>query len=248
MSPTTTSAVPTSGYPPAASPGGRALGILLVAEAVLAIAPVVILGSAIGWPASLDRPAAEQLAAVAAAPGAVSLGYGLYLLYSLLIAPLMIGLAARLPGGLAHPLGASIAAFAVMSALARSLGILRWLTVMPALAAEHAAADAAGRSAIEPLFDALTTYGGGIGEVLGVSLLMACSLGLLCAAALRSGPPGLAMPRPLAVFGLVVSALLAGLALPSLGIAVELPVALAVSALSLWMLLLGGWMLRRTAE
>lgn len=37
-------------------------------------------------------------------------------------------------------------------------------------------------------------------------------------------------------------------ALPSLGIAVELPVALAVGLLSLWMLLLGLWMLRRTPE
>jgi hypothetical protein len=248
MNPATTSPVLQHGHPPTTHRDGRALGILLLVEALLALAPVLILGAAIGWPASLDRPAAEQLAAVAAAPAAVSLGYGLYLLYSLLIAPLMIGLAARLPGGLAHPLGASIAAFAVMSALARALGILRWLTVMPALAAEHAAADAAGRRAIEPLFDALTTYGGGIGEVLGVSLLMAFALGLLCAAALRGGLSGRAMPRPLAVLGLVVSALLAGLALPSLGIAVELPVALAVSGLSLWMLLLGLWMLRRTAE
>lgn len=56
---------------------------------------------AIGWPASLDRPAAEQLAAIAA----VAAGYGVNLLYSILIAPVMMALTTRLRGGLASPLG-----------------------------------------------------------------------------------------------------------------------------------------------
>lgn len=32
----------------------RALGALLIAEGLLALAPIAILGPAIGWPASLD--------------------------------------------------------------------------------------------------------------------------------------------------------------------------------------------------
>lgn len=224
-------------------PRGRAagLGVLLIADALLALAPVAILGAAIGWPASLDAPAAEQLARIHANAGAVTFGYAVYLLYSVLVAPVMIGLAARTFGGLGSPLAATVAAFGALSALARSIGILRWLTVMPALAAAHAGADPATRQDIELVFDAVTTYGGGIGEVLGVSLFMALSLGTLCVGALALRR----MPVWLAVAGLVAAVLLAGLALPSLGVAVDVPAAVAVSALSLWMLAAGVWCLRR---
>ena len=219
-------------------PKNRALGALLVVDALLAFAPVAILAPAIGWPASLGRPAAEQLAAIAAAPGAVVAGYGLYLLYSVLIAPVMIGLAARLHGGLASPMGASVAAFAALSALARAIGILRWLTVMPALATAHAAAEPAARLQTEQLFSAITAYGGGIGEVLGVSLFMALALGLLCTAALRQGGRD-GLPRWLAAPGLLVALALAALSLPVFGGPALVPVAAAVSALSLWMLATG---------
>lgn len=246
LSPRTTT-VANAARPDTTTPS-RGLAALSLATGLLAFAPVAILGAAIGWPASLDRPAAEQLAAIAAAPGSVSAGYGLYLLYSLLIAPLMIGLAARLPGGLARPLAFGIAAFASLSALARAIGILRWQTVMPELAARHAGADAATRVQIEQLFDALTTYGGGIGEVLGVSLTMAMALAPLCLVALRSAADGApVMPRWLAGVGLLAAVLLAGLSLPTLGVPLEVPVAAAVSLLSLWMLALGVWLWRQPA-
>lgn len=223
-------------------PRARALGALLIADALLAFAPVVVLGAAIGWPASLDRPPAEQLAAIAAAPDAVALGYGLYLLYSVLVAPLMIGLAARLHGGgLAHPLAATVAAFGVLSALARSVGILRWLTVMPELAQAHATADAATRSQIELAFATTTAYGGGIGELLGVSLFMAFAVGLLGAAAWRQR----SLPRPLAGAAVAVALMLGSLFLPALRIDAAAPMAVAVSALSLWMLATGAWLMRR---
>ncbi|MBL8329291.1 MAG: DUF4386 family protein [Rubrivivax sp.] len=213
----------------------RALGALLIAEGLLALAPIAILGPAIGWPASLDKPAAEQLAAIAAAPGAVTAGYGVYLLYSILIAPVMIVLASRLRGGLASPLGLTVAAFATLSALARSIGILRWLTVMPGLAAAHAAADPAARGQIELVFDALTSYGGGIGEILGVSLFMALALGLLAIGALRSG----GLPTWASAFGLVAALSLGALLLPVFGAPDLMPVAIAVSVLSLWMIAVG---------
>jgi hypothetical protein len=227
--------------PADARASGRGLGLLLIAEALLAFAPVVVLGAAIGWPASLGLPAAEQLVAIATHADAVALGYGLYLLYSLLVAPVMVGLAARACGGLQHPMAMTVAAFAALSALARAIGILRWLTVMPALASAHAGADPATRAQIERLFDAVNDYGGGIGEILGVSLLMALSLSLLAAGALRRG----SLPRWLAVAGLVVALMLAALALPALRIELQMPVAAAVSMLSLWMLCVGVWLLRR---
>lgn len=217
------------------------LGALLIADAVLSFVPVAILGAAIGWPASLDKPAAEQLAAIAAQPGAVAAGYAVYLLYSILVAPVMIGLAARTFGDLGRPLAATVAAFAALSALARSIGILRWVTVMPMLAVAHADADPALRAQIEWLFRGLTEYGGGIGEVLGVSVFMAASVGTLSVAALLHG----GMPRWLAGLGLVSSVLLAALALPVLRGPELVPVAAAVSLLSAWMIAAGVWVLRR---
>lgn len=223
------------------SVGSRGLGALLIAEALLSLAPVAILGAAIGWPASLDKPAIEQLAAIAAAPRSVALGYGMYLLYSMLIAPVMIWLAASTFGGLERPLAATVAAFSVLSTLARCIGILRWLTVMPVLAAAHPAADPAGRAQIAIVFDALHSYGGGIGEVLGVSLFMAAALGLLSAAAWLKG----LMPRWLAALGLVVAVMLAALAAPIFGVPEFVPVAGAVSMLSVWMIAAGLWAMRR---
>jgi hypothetical protein len=222
------------------STGHTGLGLLLIADALLAFAPVAILGAAIGWPASLGKPAAEQLAAIAAQPDAVALGYGVYLLYSILVAPVMIGLAARTFGGLHTPLAATVAAFGALSALARSIGILRWLTVMPALATAHAGADPAVRAQLEWLFLGLTKYGGGIGEVLGVSIFMAASVGTLAVAALLRG----GMPRWLAGLGLLVALLLAALALPVLRGPEIVPVAAAVSLLSVWMVAAGVWVLR----
>lgn len=209
----------------------RPLGLFLMAEGALALAPLAILGPAIGWPASLDAPAAQQLAAIHAAPGALQAGYGLYLLYSLLIAPLMIVLAARQFGGLHRPLAATVAALGVLSALARAIGILRWLTVMPELATAHASAEPASRAVIEQVFAATTAYGGGIGELLGVSLLMAMSLGLYTGASLvlRLGATWLN------TLGLIAALLLAGLALPAFGGPDRVPVAAAVSVLSVWM-------------
>jgi hypothetical protein len=213
------------------------LGGLLIFDALLSIVPVLILGAAIGWPASLGKPAAEQLSAIYANTGAVTLGYGIYLLYSILVAPVMIGLARRVFGGLSDALPATVVAFAVLSTLARSIGILRWLTVMPVLATLHAASEPSKREQIELVFSALTTYGGGIGEILGVSLFMAISVATLCVGTLIKG----GMPTWLSYFGLASAALIGALAAPTFGAPSLVPVAVAVSVLSTWMLAVGIW-------
>lgn len=219
----------------------RGLGLLLIAEGLLAFAPIAVLGPAIGWPVSLGRPAAEQLAAIHAQADAVAWGYGLYLLYSVLIAPVMIALAAQVFSGLQRPLAACVATFAALSSLARSIGILRWLTVMPSLATAHAGADTATRAQIELLFSALTSYGGGIGELLGVGLFMALAVGTLAVGALRHG----GLPRPLSLLGLLCAVLLATPQLPALRVPVAMPMAAVVSMLTVWMLACGAWLLRR---
>ena len=219
-------------------PGSRFTGAaVVIGTALLSFAPIGILGPAIGWPASLGAPAAQQLAGILGAPGAVAGGYGVYLLYSLLVLPVMVVVARRVFGSLAHPMAQLVVAFAAISVLARSIGILRWLTVMPQLATAHSTADGAGRATIEVLFRALTTYGGGIGELLGVGLFMAISIGLAMGGALARK----SLPAWLAGLGLVSAALLLAMFLPVVGVTVKVPVAIAASLVSTWMLAFGLW-------
>jgi hypothetical protein len=230
-----------SSYSSNAPQHSRALGLMLIFEALLSFAPVAILGAAIGWPASLGKPAAQQLSAIAANADAVALGYGVYLLYSVLIAPVMVMLAGRVFGGFHRPVAVCVAVFAALSALARSIGILRWLTVMPELATAHAKADLAGRATVELMFNAVHSYGGGIGEILGVGLFMALAVGSLSVAAWRER----SMPKWLAGLGLVSTALLASMLLPVLLIPIKLPVAIVVTVLTVWMAAAGVWTLRK---
>jgi Domain of unknown function (DUF4386) len=230
-----------SSYPSNTANHSRALGLMLIFEALLSFAPVAILGAAIGWPASLGKPAAQQLSAIAANADAVAWGYGVYLLYSVLIAPVMVMLAGRVFGGFDRPVAVCVAVFAALSTLARCIGILRWLTVMPELATAHATADPAGRATVELVFNAVHSYGGGIGEILGVGLFMALAVGSLSVAAWRDA----SMPKWLAALGLVSTVLLASMLLPPLHIPIKVPVALVVTVLTVWMAAAGVWALRR---
>ncbi len=219
-------------------------GGLLIAVGLLAFAPLAVLAPTIGWPASLGLPPAEQLALVQAHPAAVTLGYALYLLYSLAVAPAMLLLAHHTLGGLARPAAATVLAFASLSTLARVIGISRWLTTMPPLAAAWAAADTAGKPMVELTFLAITEFGGGVGELLGVSLFMAVSVGVFGITSWRAR----SLPRPLSALAVLSAVLLAALALPSLGVPVEFPVAVAVSTLSVWMVACGVWLLRHRPQ
>ena len=114
---------------------------------------------------------------------------------------------------------------------------------MPALATAHAGAgagadaDASARWQIERLFEAISTCGGGIGEVPRVSLLTAATLDTLCVAAWRDMAP----PRWFCASGALVAVLLAGLSVPVFRGPELVPVSAAVSALSLWRLSAGVW-------
>ena len=142
-------------------------------------------------------------------------------------------------GGLDRTLAQMVIGFAALSVLARSIGILRWLTVMPELSRSHAAAGASGKAGIEQVFVALNSYGGGIGELLGVSLFAAAAVLLLAIGAWRAR----AVPHWLSALGVFAALSLFALFLPAMGIAVEAPIALAVTALSVWMWVLGGWLI-----
>lgn len=195
------------------------LGSLLIAAAILSFFPIAILGPAIGWPASLRAPAA------------VALGYSAYLLCSVLVLPVMVLLAWRICGSLARPIAVMVVTFAALSVLARSIGIVRWLTTMPTMAQQHATADPAGKQLLEAIFTTVPSYGGGIGELFGVSLFMALSLGLAMATAWT----GRTLPRWLVALGMVSALLLLALFLPTIGMSVQLPIAAAAAVLAVWM-------------
>lgn len=170
------------------APSRPALAGLLFLQPALFAVPMVVLGQAIGWPGSLRLPAAEILPLIHAHPGAVQLGYTAYLLVSLALVPLAFALRgwmqAKGQGGWQAD---ALAFLGAAAGILKMLGIVRWLSVMPVLAAQHATADAAGRALLEASYTALNAYAGAVGELLGVQLTSGLWFLGLGAALLRAG-------------------------------------------------------------
>ena len=180
----------------------RMAGRLAILHALLIFVPLGVLGVAIGWPANLDLPASHNLPLVLSQSIAVKIGYSSYLLYSLLFFPAMLLIGEAVSGK--RPMSAIIKialGFALISTLARCLGIIRWLSVMPVLANKFEKADAIGQGQISVIYEAFNTYSGSIGEVLGVSLFASIAVGLLS----LEMPKGRRFPKWIALIGLVAS-------------------------------------------
>jgi hypothetical protein len=185
----------------------RATVVILILEPSLMFTAFFVLNSSIDWPASLDAPARVNLPLILEQQGAVTLGYGAYLAYSLLVLPLSVMFYFLLKErGSSSPLLAVAAGFGIVSALARALGIGRWLFAMPFLAEAYVAPGTtdATRQTIAVVYDALNEYAGGVGELLGVTLLGAAWIGLTSAALLRSRK----FPNWLGILGLLAAVLL----------------------------------------
>jgi hypothetical protein len=220
----------------------RTAAALLTVEGLLIFVPLAVLGAAIGWPGSLGDPAATALPRLLENEGAVRAGYAVYLLYSVLFLPVAVWTTRALTGGSQSALARVAVGFAVASVLARTIGISRWLLAMPGLAEAHRdAADPAVRAAVSVQYDVLNDFGGGVGEVLGVSLFAVGWLVCTAVAGLRAG----AAPRWLLIAGLPVAA---GLALPLAELAGADPGAatsIGTSLLHLWFLAAAVTLVRR---
>jgi hypothetical protein len=217
----------------------NALVVLTLGQVVLFMVPLLVLGQAIGWPASLRLPAGEALPLIGRNATAVQIGYWFYLVTALAMIPFVLALRRfALSRGTGGMLVGCMAAFGIAAAVLKTLGIVRWLVAMPALAALHAGSpDPVTRTAIEVSYVALNGYAGSVGELLGVQLFSGAWLVLLGLTFLRSG---------LRLNGLASLAIGAGFALnalrtlvPALDLlgAVMPPVALAwllVLAVTLW--------------
>lgn len=206
---------------------------LLLFQAFFIFAPMAVLGGAIDWPASLDFPAEQTLPLIHAEQASVRLGYGLYLTWSLAFAG-SAALIVRLASG-AKPLGA-LAMLAiglgVASALARAIGIVRWLSGSAALADAYAAAPEGSveRVAIETAQTALNAYGGTIGEDLGVGMFAA--MWLVCVGLIILKDRGL--PSWLGWLAFPVAAVSTTPSLALVGITSPVDVVVATTSMLLW--------------
>ena len=212
--------------------------LVLLIQGFSIFAPMVVLGGAIQWPDSLDYPPAQMLPLLLEQVDAVRLGYGLYLGYSLLFlvtGALTIRLAAR-PGPLGV-LGLIALGAAAASALARAIGIIRWLTGSVALAEAHSAPglSADARTAIEATQGAVNAWGGAIGEALGVAgfaAIWAISVSLLI---LRDRQ----LPAWAGLTGLAAGVLVALPGLELFGITPPVSIVLSTTGIQLWFMALG---------
>jgi hypothetical protein len=217
-------------------------GWLSVVQGLLLFVPVGVLGAAINWPASLGDPADVALPRLLEHEGAVRLGYLVYLAYSLLFAVTVVVLLRLVEDTLPPALRRLAVAFAVASALARCIGIVRWLGPMPVLAdAYTSTTDAGERRAIAAVYEGLNSFGGTIGEALGVGLFAAGALGLLAVGLLRTPdvPRTIAVGAALAAFAVLLNVTeLAGIDLGAV-------ITVTVTVVQLWFVAVGVWLLRR---
>ena len=213
-------------------------GIVLLLQGFSIFAPMVVLGGAIQWPDSLDYSPAQMLPLLLEQIDAVRLGYGLYLGYSLLFlvtGVLTIRLASR-PGPLGT-LGLIALGAAAVSTLARAIGIIRWLTGSTALAEAYSAPglSADARTAIEATQGAINSWGGAIGEALGVAgfaAIWAIAVSLLI---LRDRQ----LPAWAGLAGLAAGVLVALPGLELFGIAPPVSIVLSTTGIQLWFMALG---------
>ena len=227
---------------PASTSVARSAGWVSILQGLLIFVPMVVLGAAINWPETLSDPADIALPRLLENEGAVRLGYVAYLVYSILFAATMALLVRYVKGTTLGVLAAVIIGFAMISALARSIGIIRWLVPAPELAESYAAAPSeAERVAIGAVFDSLNAYGGAIGEVLGVSIFAALAIGLLSITALRSR----ALPTWLAVFGIVAALAVLSTAIELFGADASSVAFFGTTVVQLWFLAIGIWLLVR---
>lgn len=207
----------------------------MVVEAALLFVPLAILGAAINWPDSLDFAPSKALPLIFDQLGQVRLGYGVYLLYSLawaLIGPAIAWVALGSDKRVG-PLFVTAVGLICASALARAIGIIRWLTASTFLAENYGDATPEGQQTIELIQSVVNSWGGAIGEILGVSLLTVGWLIAVSLIILRND----GLPKILGWAGLIVAPILASPVIELFGM--EASIFIATLSIHLWMFATG---------
>ncbi|MFN5368901.1 MAG: DUF4386 domain-containing protein [Roseiflexaceae bacterium] len=224
----------------------RLTGVVSLVQGLLIFIPTIVLGQAIGWPASLGDPASVALPRLLEQESAVRLGYSAYLFYSMLFAVTIVLLAKLSTGKSMANVMSIIVGFAIASTVARSIGIIRWLIPAPQLAKtwELAATDQE-RYAISLAYDLMNAYGGTIGEVLGVGLFAAVAVLVLCVASLQDQ----SLPKWLVGFGVIAALWLIATTSEVIGIAPDfIVVFLGTTLIQFWFMAVGIWLLIRSRQ
>ena len=218
-------------------------GFTSILQGLLIFIPTFVLGAAINWPDSLDDPASIALPRLLENEGAVRAGYLAYLIYSILFVVSIALLSEIIFGKSAGILMRIIIALAIASALARSIGIIRWLVPMYDLAdLWKGASTEEQRYTISTTFEALNSYGGTIGEVLGVSIFAALAILLLSIGNLRQKT----LPNWFSVFGLISAFGLLWTSTEIIGLNPgDSAIFLGTTIVQLWFLFIGLWLIIR---
>lgn len=221
----------------------RWAGFVSILQGLLLFIPLVVLGAAIEWPESLGDPASVALPRLLENEGAVRAGYLAYLIYSILFAVSIALLGEMVFGKSADLLIRIIIAFAIASALARSIGIIRWLAPMFDLAESwQVASTAEERLAISTTFETLNSYGGTIGEVLGVSIFASIAILLLSLGNIRER----SLPGWFSALGVVAALGLLWTSSELLGIEPgSIAIFLGTTVVQFWFLFIGIWLILR---
>jgi hypothetical protein len=223
----------------------RNSGVLALIHALLIFVPLTVLGAAVGWPANLDLPASHNLPLVLSQSVGVKTGYSAYLLYSLLFFPAMLVIAQAITGN--KPMSAFLKialGFALISTLARCLGIIRWLSVMPMLATKYEKGDQSSKDQISLIYDAFNVYAGSVGEVLGVSLFASVAVGLLSIAMLKSER----FPKWLAAIGLLATSGYVFLSMEIFGFDLGVYISVVSVIYTIWVVCAAVLIIRRSAK
>jgi len=210
---------------------------ILIFEALLLFLPLYILGHSINWPASLDEPASVNLPLILEEYPSMMSGYGIYLLYSLLFWPLAFLTGSLILNSDSQKWIFHIAnGFAVLSTLARVLGIVRWMFAMPLLARSYISPNTSEllKESISIQYEVLNAYAGGVGELLGVNLFAAIWLALINVLIIKNKT----IPSWIAVFGFTTAAILTLNLLEMIGFEMGPMITISVSLFHFWMLFL----------
>ena len=164
-------------------------GAFALVAAALFVVALIVLGQAIGWPGILREPDSVVLPRIEAHRTAMLLGYAAYLLSSLALIPVAFALRDRLvQAGCDATASTAVAFFGGAGAILKTLGIVRWLSVMPLLSKQYAAATSDEvRSAIELSYLTINGYAGAVGELLGVQLVSGIWIAGSAALMIRGG-------------------------------------------------------------
>jgi hypothetical protein len=221
---------------------------LMITFFLLIFVPLAVLGSALDWPNNLAEDAAYNLPLLIEEKNAAFWGYFIYLLYSMLFFPMghMMGKCLALDSSTApsmpyaqpdSPFLSIGSGFAALSTVARCIGLSRWLFAMPILAEIYVDPSTTNttKEAVSVSYEVLNGWGGGIGEILGVSMFAALWVCCMSVLYLQSHK----YPSWMGWVGFVVAADLAVnlLEMAILGIDMGINLTISVVLLHLWILM-----------